>query len=394
MDTISELLTRGVAHAIVKEDLEKKLRSGKKLTVKLGADPTGSKLHIGHAIAIWKLRDLMELGHEIVFIVGDITGMIGDTSDKDSMRPQITKEEVEANMQGWREQVGKILDLTKIRFVYNSEWLTKLDFADVANLAKNFTVAQMIERDNYWKRFESGKPIGLHEFLYPLMQGYDSVAIKADLELGGDDQLFNVLAGRTLQSAFGQEPQNVLTFELLEGTDGRKMSKTYGNGIYISDTPKDIFGKTMSMKDELIIRYFELCTRVPLTEIATIKEKLDAGMNPRDAKIMLAKELVTMYHSAEAANHEEAEFISVFSKGNMPDEIEEKILTLDAMPILDLLVETGLAASKGEGKRLIAQNGIKIDEVTITNDQQVISITTESQILQRGKRQFVKIRTV
>lgn len=391
MDAISELLTRGVAHCIVQEDLEKKLRSGKKLTIKLGCDPTGANLHLGHAIAIRALKKFQDLGHNIVFIVGDATGMIGDTSDKESMRVQLLQEEVEENMRGWKEQVGKILDLSKIQLRYNSEWLGKLNFMDVATLAKNFTVAQLIERENYWKRFEGGKPIGLHEFMYPLMQGYDSVAIKADIEVGGDDQLFNILAGRVLQEAFGQDPQNVLTFELLEGTDGRKMSKSYGNGINITDTPKDMFGKTMSMKDELIIRYFILCTDKSMEEIKKIEKALKDGMNPRDAKIVLAKELVTMYHSPEAAEHEAAEFFNVFSKGEIPQDVEEVALSAGTHTLVDIIAEYKLAPSKGEARRLIEQGGVSIDGEKVTDVQAGITIDAQKKLLKVGKRRFLYV---
>lgn len=392
MDPISELLTRGVAHCIVKEDLEKKLRSGKKLRIKLGCDPTGANLHIGHAIAIRALKRFQDLGHDIIFIVGDATGMIGDTSDKESMRVQLEQKQVEENMRSWKEQVGKILDLSKIEIRYNSEWLGKLNFMDVANLAKHFTVAQLLERDNYWKRFEAGKPIGLHEFMYPLMQGYDSVAIKADVELGGDDQLFNNLAGRVLQEAFGQEPQNVVTFELLEGTDGRKMSKSYGNGINILDTAKDMFGKTMSMKDELIIRYFVLCTDKSMEDIAQIERDLAAGMNPRDAKILLAKELVSMYHSADHAEHEEHEFMNVFSKGEIPTDVPEVHVGKDQIGLLDAIIAYEMLPSKGEAKRLIDQGGITLDGVKITAYGHLLVLSDMKQLLKVGKRKYLYLQ--
>lgn len=389
MDPISELLTRGVAHCIVKEDLEKKLRSGKKLTIKLGCDPTASNIHLGNAIPLRALRKFQDLGHNIVFIVGDATGMIGDTSDKSAMRTQLTKEQVEENMKDWKEQVGRILDLPKIRFAYNSEWLSKLNFMDVANLASKFTVAQMIERENYWKRFTEHKPIGLHEFMYPLMQGYDSVAINADVELGGDDQLFNILAGRVLQEAMGQEPQNLVTFELIEGTDGRKMSKSYGNVINIRDTPKDMFGKTMSMKDELIIRYFTLCTDKSSEEIKKIQSELDSGMNPRDAKILLAKELVTMYHSTEAAEKEAQEFLNVFSKGEIPTDVEEVHVNADQILVLDAMVTYGLAPSKGEAKRLVEQGGVSLDGEKVTAFDHTIVLSDAKQLLKVGKRKYL-----
>ncbi len=387
---IEELLSRGVANCIVKEDLKKKLMSGKVLNIKLGADPSASNIHLGNAVAIRALKKFQELGHQVIFIVGDATGMIGDTSDKNSLRPQLTKEDVEKNMAGWKEQVGKILDMSKTRFEYNSTWLSKLNFMDVANLAKEFTVAQMIERENYKLRFEAGKPIGLHEFMYPLMQGYDSVAIEADVELGGSDQLFNILAGRELQQAFGQEPQNLITFELIEGTDGRKMSKSYGNVINLTDTPEDIFGKTMRMGDELIVRYLTICTDMPLEEISTIQDRLNDGENPRNLKVLLAKELVTLYHSKEDAEHAEQEFIQVFSNNALPSEIPEHKVT-KRTGLLTIMVDTGLASSNGEARRLIQQGGVKMDGEVITDHSLELMGTTTGIILQRGKRKVVKI---
>jgi len=391
MDAITELLTRGVAHCIVKEDLEKKLRSGKALTIKLGCDPTASNIHLGNAIAIRALRKFQLLGHNIVFIVGDATGMIGDTSDKSAMRVQITKEQVEENMKGWKEQVGKILDMDKTKFVYNSEWLAKLNFMDVANLASKFTVAQMIERDNYWKRFSEHKPIGLHEFMYPLMQGYDSVAIKADVELGGDDQLFNILAGRVLQEAFSMEPQNLITFELIEGTDGRKMSKSYGNVINIVDTSKDIFGKVMSMQDDLILRYFTMCTDLPFEQIEEYKKQLEQGVNPRDIKIILAKELVKMYHNEDAAEHEANEFFNVFSKGEIPTDVETRIVEHSEISLLDLLMTCTLATSKAEARRLIEQGGVSIDGEKLQDSTLIVQITNTKKLLKVGKRRFLYV---
>jgi tyrosyl-tRNA synthetase len=317
--------------------------------------------------------------------------MIGDTSDKSAMRVQITTEQVKENMKGWKEQVAKILDMEKTEFVYNSEWLGKLNFMDVANLASKFTVAQMIERENYWKRFSEHKPIGLHEFMYPLMQGYDSIAIKADVELGGDDQLFNILAGRVLQEAFSMEPQNLITFELIEGTDGRKMSKSYGNVINIADTPKDMFGKIMSMKDELILRYFTMCTDVSLEQIALYEKQLAEGVNPRDIKVLLAKEIVRMYHTEEDAEHEAAEFFNVFSKGEIPDDVATKTIETSEMTILDLLMSCDLAPSKGEARRLLEQGGVSVDGEKIQDPTVMVHLTSTKKLLKVGKRRFLYV---
>jgi len=387
---INELLTRGVTHAIVKEDLEKALKSGKKLKVKLGVDPTGKDLHIGHAIPLLALRRFMEAGHEIHLIVGDFTARIGDTSDKNSMRPDLAADQIEENMKTYKQQASKVLDFSKVKLHYNSEWLNKLDFNGIVELAKQFTVAQMIERDNYSNRYKEGKPIGLHEFMYPLMQGYDSVALKADIELGGNDQLFNCLAGRSLQEHFGQKPQNVITFELLMGTDGQKMSKSIGNTINILDEPNDKYGKTMRIPDEQIITYFTLTTNVPLTEIDKIAADLKRGANPRDAKAKLAYEITKLYDGEEAATAAEKNFNDVFAKGGLPDDIATKKMGKKEWNIVELLAEAGLVSSKSEAKRLIEQKGIKVDEKAVESmDEQII--LGKKILLQVGKRKFLYV---
>jgi len=391
MNKIDEILTRGVTDVIVRDDLKKELEGNTKLRVKLGIDPTGPKLHIGRAISLWKLKQLQELGHKIVMIIGDFTAQTGDASDKTAERQVLTAEDVKQNMQTYKKQLGLVLDMDKVELHYNSEWWGKMSAGDLLQEAMNFTVNQLIKRDNFWQRWESDKPIGLHEILYPLQQGYDSVAIKADVEVGGNDQLFNLLAGRTMQKKYGQKEQNVITFELLEGTDGRKMSTSYGNCIYIEDEPNDMFGKAMSIKDELIIRYMTLVTDMELSEIAKIQKNLDGGMNPRDAKVLLAKSLVSRYHGEKAANEAEKSFAQVFVKKEMPDDITEVAVLDKNWPLAELLEYMKLTTSKSEAKRLIEQGGVRVDGAVI-GDRDAIIRPTKDMVLQVGKRKFIKIK--
>ncbi len=387
---LSEILNRGVTHCIEKDHLEKALSSGKKLRVKLGMDPTASNIHIGNAVPLWKLRCLQEHGHQVVFIVGDFTAQIGDTSDKTAMRQALTPEVIEENMKNWKEQAGEIIDLDKIEFVYNSSWLGKMSFSDVTKLAMHFTVAQMIERENYMTRYKEGKPIGLHEFLYPLMQGYDSIAVKADLELGGNDQLFNILAGRHIQEAYGEKPQDVMTFELLEGTDGRKMSKSYGNVINITDEPSDMFGKIMSMKDELITRYFQIATFATTDEITSVEKRLKAGENPRDIKAELATTITALYHGEDAAAQAREAFDNVFRDKQVPTDMEVCQLGEPSYTILDLLMEAKLCPSKSEAKRLITQGGVYVDSERVDDTNASIDISQE-RVIKVGKKTFLKV---
>ena len=309
-----ELLVRGVQDIIPKKGLTEKIKKGDKLRVYLGIDPTSTRISLGNAVPLRKLRDFQNAGHEVIFLVGSFTALIGDTSDKDAMRKPMTLQEIEHNFKTYKKQASKIIDFSHAKIVYNGDWLSNLSFQNIVELAQHFTVQQMIERDMYQKRLEGGKPIGLHEFLYPLMQGYDSVHMEVDLEIGGNDQLFNMLAGRTLLNAYKNKEKFVMTTPLIEGLDGRKMSKSYGNTIDIMDEPADMFGKVMSMADDLIIKYFLLCTDVPLKEIDEIDKGLKAGDNPRDAKVRLASEIVTLYHNADSANSAEQEFVNVFKK--------------------------------------------------------------------------------
>lgn len=392
-DKIKELLTRGVEQVIVREELERDLLAGKKLRIKLGIDPTGPNLHIGRAIQLWKLKGFQDLGHQIVFIIGDFTGLVGDSSDKNSERPMLTKKQVEKNMSSYLEQVSKILDVKKTEVHYNSKWLGKLNFYEIAELADCFSVAEMIDRENFSERFKKGKRISLREFLYPLMQGYDSVALKADLEIGGTDQTFNLLAGRVIQKKYGQESQHVLTFTLLEGLDGRKMSTSYGNIICIIDPPNEQYGKIMSMKDELIGRYFELVTHVPLEEVNQIYKQLkDGQVNPRDLKARLAWEIVKMYHGPKEADAAAKEFDQVFKEKKRPDKIKSVKVKKKKYLLPDLLVEIKLASSKSEAKRLVEQGGVKLDDQKVADWKGEV-ILEDGTVVQVGKRRFIKIKT-
>lgn len=390
-EKIKELLKRGVEEVIVAEHLESQLKSGKQLRVKFGIDPTGPAVHLGNAIPLWKLKQFQDLGHQVILLIGDFTARIGDTSDKQAIRQPLAEEEIQNNLKTYKEQMAKILDLEKTEFVYNSEWLKKMSFEDVVKLSSQFTVAQMIERENFSERYESGKPIGLQEFLYPLMQGYDSVAIKADVEIGGTDQTFNMLAGRIIQRAYGEDPQDVLMLTLIEGTDGRKMSKSYNNIIGIADSPKEIYGKVMSMKDELMIKYFYLCTQLSVEKIREFEEAIKKE-NPRDIKAELAKEIVRIYHGEKSAKDAEQEFDHIFRDKELPSDIPEVQIKAGQYSILDLLVEIKLAPSKAGAKRLVVQGGIKLNGQVENDWQKTVEIGTDSSlIIQAGKRKFAKV---
>lgn len=390
---IEDLLTRGVVDVIVKKDLEEKLKSGKKLRIKYGIDPTGPKIHLGRASTMRKLAKFQELGHQVVLIVGDFTAQIGDASDKTNERPMLTDKQVKENMKNYLPQIGRIIDIEKAEVRYNSEWLGKLSYSDICRQADNFSVAQILDRENFSKRIKEGTRISLRELLYPLMQGYDSVAIKADIEIGGSDQLFNVLAGRELQRDYGQEAQNIITFKLLDGTDGRKMSTSWGNIICITDDADSIYGKIMSMRDELIIQYFELCTDVPLEKIKEMETEIAKNkINPRDLKMMLAREIIKIYHNEKSAFEAEENFKNVFQKKEIPDEVPEYEMKEKNINILDLLVKTDLAKSKGEARRLIEQKGIKIDGKVENNSVREINIGADEILVQKGKRYFIRVK--
>ena len=387
--TIDEILTRGVETIVPKKGLKEKLDEGEKLRVYFGIDPTGMELHVGHSVPLRKLRDFQNAGHQIVFLVGSFTAMIGDPTDKSAMRQPLTAQQVEDNFHTYKQQASKIIDFSKCEIVYNADWLGKMTFRDVIELAGNFTVQQMLERDMFQKRMAENKPIGVHEFFYPLMQGYDSVHLEVDLEIGGSDQLFNMLAGRQLLDAYKGKEKHVLTTPLIEGTDGRKMSKTYNNTINLTDAPSDMYGKVMSMKDEFIVKYMVYTTDIPLREIDEIDKQLKGGMNPRDAKMRLATELVTMYHSAEDAVRAEQDFINVFKKGGVPEDVPTFKISGDRN-IIDLLELCELVTSRSEGRRAVEQGGVKVDDEKVESVDSVIHLEKDM-IIQVGKRRFAKI---
>ncbi len=387
MNPIEELLTRGVEEVIDKAHLESLLKSKKKLRIKLGIDPTSPNIHIGRAVALWKLRAFQELGHQVIFIVGDFTGLIGDTADKDSERPMLSEVEIKTNLRTYFKQAFKILDPKKTETHYNSKWLKKLGFLEIGKMANLFGLHEFESRENIAKRMKAGKRVSLRELLYPIMQGYDSVAIKADVELGGTDQRFNFLAGRTIQPAYGQQGQDIITLQLMEGTDGRKMSSSWGNVINITDEPNDMFGKVMSITDELIKKYFVLATRVDITEIDEIM-KLP---NPRDQKIILAEKLTGLYHGDKKAAGAKEAFISQFSKGELPEDIEIKFLPSGFIPTVSVTTSFLVGISKSEAKRLMDQGGLKIDSKVVKEDKIIEDIEKEH-LLQAGKRRFFKFK--
>lgn len=391
MTDFNNLLSRGVVEVIVKKDLEKKLKSGKKLRVKLGIDPTGADLHIGHMVVIKKLKEFQDAGHHIQLVFGNFTGQIGDPTDKLNARQPKTQKELEKNAKKYLEQAGKILDIKNIEVAWNADWLSKLTFADVVSLCQIFTVHQMLERDMYQERIKKNHPIYMHEFMYPLMQGYDSVALKSDLELGGTDQTFNLLAGRTIQKAHGMEPQNILTVPILVGTDGKeKMGKSLGNYIGVNDKPNEMYGKTMSIPDDLIISYFELATNVSMEEINKIQKTLKAGENPKSQKMRLAREIVTLYHDENSAIKAEEEFEKIFANKGIPEEIKQIKIPEININIIDLITETGLVESKSEIRRLIQGGGVKIDNEKVQSIEETINIQSE-RLIQIGKRKFIKV---
>lgn len=383
---IDELLSRGVEEIIDKELLRKKLQSGKQLRIKLGIDPTSPNIHIGRAVPLLKLRDFQQLGHKIVLIIGDFTGVIGDTSDKESERPMLTPETVKQNLTNYIEQARKVINIDDCEVHYNSEWLGKLTYHEIGRQADVFSLNEFISRENIKKRLDAGKRISLRELLYPLMQGYDSVAISADVEIGGTDQRFNLLAGRELQRNYKQFPQDIITNPLIEGLDGRKMSSSWGNVINLFDSANDMYGKVMSVSDDLIIKYFTLTTRLDLDLISSYKKEIEAGANPRDYKMKLAWEITKFYHSETEAAAAQEYFINTFSKKEIPDDIAD--LKPSAYDILTILIEAGFASTKSEAKRVIDQKGVKLGEKIIEDIKEEI---VPGSIVQKGKRFFVKI---
>ncbi|PCG19559.1 tyrosine--tRNA ligase [Brachyspira sp. G79] len=384
-----ELITRGISEAIGLEEIKEKLKSGKQLTVKAGFDPTAPDIHLGHTVLLRKMRHFQLLGHKVVFLIGDFTGRIGDPSGKTKTRPRLTLEDVLKNAETYKQQVFKILDPEKTIVEFNSKWLEKMSFADVLGLTSRYTVAQMIERDDFSKRYKNGQPISIMEFLYPLAQGYDSVALECDVELGGNDQKFNLLVGRTLMKEYGLSPQAVITVPLLEGLDGvEKMSKSLGNYIGIYDSAKDMYGKAMSIPDNLISKYMELLTDIPIEDIKNYIKSMENGENPRNIKGILAKEIVKIYHGEEEANNAEDEFKRIFSSKGLPDEIDEVSVSKDDN-ILNILYVCMPSESKSNLKRLISQGSVSLDNEKI-ND--INSLVSKEGILKVGKRNFFKIK--
>ncbi len=395
-----DIIKRGVFEIIPEEELveklEKSYKENKPLNIKLGCDPTRPDLHLGHSVVLRKLSQFQQLGHTAILIIGDFTGMIGDPSGRNTSRPPLSFEEARENGKTYFEQASKILDKEKTRILYNSEWLGKMSFADVIKLASKYTVARMLERDDFTKRYKNGIPISIHEILYPLAQAMDSVAIQSDVELGGTDQKFNLLVGRDIQREFGLSPQVIITMPLLIGTDGvEKMSKSFDNYIGINESPREIYGKTLSIPDELIYPYYELTTDITNEELKSIKEQLsNPEINPRDLKRALARKLVSMYYSEEAAFEAEREFDNIFIKKGLPDEIPEFKIenNIKEIEIIDLILKVGLAPSRSEARRLVLQGGVTLDGEKISDIKQIIKLN-KPMILKVGKRNFVKLTT-
>ncbi|MBT8128445.1 MAG: tyrosine--tRNA ligase [Gammaproteobacteria bacterium] len=393
IDEQLNIIRRGADEILVEDELIEKLKQGHPLKIKAGFDPTAPDLHLGHTVLINKLRQFQDLGHEILFLIGDFTGMIGDPTGKSATRPPLTQAEVQENARTYQEQIFKILDREKTKVVFNSEWMSRKNSADMIKLAASSTVARMLERDDFNKRYSSGQAIAIHEFLYPLIQGYDSVELEADVELGGTDQKFNLLMGRQLQEQHGQKPQVVLTMPILEGLDGvQKMSKSLNNYIGIADEPGDMFGKIMSVSDELMWRYFELLSFRPMVEIDAFRQDVDSGKNPRDVKFLLAEEIITRFHSKEDATGAREGFIAQFARGAVPDDIPEHHFSTDdqGYPIANLLKDAGLCNSTSEAMRMIQQGAVKIDGDKVSDKSLRILAGTEA-VFQVGKRKFARV---
>jgi len=387
-DALNEI-KRGADEILVEEELIKKLKLDRPLQIKLGADPTAPDIHLGHTVILNKMRQFQQLGHEVTFLIGDFTAMVGDPTGKNTTRPPLTKEQVLKNAESYTEQVFKILDPAKTKIAFNSSWLEELGAVGMIKLAANQTVARMLERDDFKKRYAGGQPIAIHEFLYPLLQGYDSVAMKTDVELGGTDQKFNLLMGRELQKANGQAPQCVVMMPLLEGLDGvKKMSKSANNYIGINEPPSEMFGKIMSISDELMWRYYELLSFRPLNEIEQFKTDISNGSNPRDVKIALAKEIIARFHTEQDAENAHKEFTERFQKGKIPDEMPE--LTLAVLPMANLLKEAGLVTSTSEANRMVKQGAVKIDGVKCEDNKQELEQGGVF-VVQVGKRKFARV---
>jgi len=388
-----DVFRRGADELLVEAELAHKLARGKPLRIKLGLDPTAPDIHLGHTVVLNKLRQAQDLGHQVIFLIGDFTSMIGDPSGRNATRPPLSREQIVDNAKTYHAQASKVLDPARTEIRYNSEWCEPLGAAGMIRLASHYTVARMLERDDFAKRFRASQPIAVHEFLYPLMQGYDSVALKADLELGGTDQKFNLLVGRELQKDFGQEPQCILTMPLLEGLDGvEKMSKSKGNYVGINEPPREMFGKVMSISDDLMWRWYPLVSFRTAAEIERLKEETAAGRNPREAKVVLAKEIVARFHSAAAADAAEAEFDARFRGGAMPEDMPE--LTIETagagLAIASLAKQAGVVGSTSEALRLIAQRGLRVDGDVVADKSRIVQAGT-TVVVQAGKRRFARV---
>ncbi len=396
-DTLASQLTelkRGVVDLIPEAELRRKLLRGRPLRVKAGFDPTAPDLHLGHTVLINKLRQFQQFGHDVIFLIGDFTGLIGDPTGKSATRPRLTPEEIAANALTYQEQIFRILDRERTIIDFNSRWMGQMSAAGLIELAAKHTVARMLERDDFEKRYRGGQPIAIHEFLYPLVQGYDSVALRADIELGGSDQKFNLLVGRQLQEAYGQEPQVVLTMPLLEGLDGvQKMSKSLGNYVGIHDAPQEMFGKLMSISDTLMWRYFELLSFRPVGEIAALQQQMAGGRNPRDIKFELARELVARFHSAAAAEAANADFLARFAQGATPEDLAEQLIRVagPAARLTALLKDLGLAASASEASRKITEGAVRVNSERVSDFKLELAIGS-TYVVSVGKRHFAKIR--
>jgi len=390
MSPYKNLLTKWVSRVIDEKNLIKRLESGKKLRIKLGIDPTAPIVHLGHAVTILKLREFQKLGHQIIVLIGDATAQVGDTSDKNAERPMLSREETRKNAERYLSLYGKILDLKDVEVYYNSEWLDKVNFCGVGELAKHFSVAEMLDRDNFSKRYKAGERISLQEFLYPLMQWYDSVVLRADVEIGGNDQYFNLLAGRTLQEAFWQEKQDIITMNLIMWTDGQKMSKTAGNFIPLDMSANDMFVKIMEIPDEQIIPYFESCTMVGMADIEIIKQLLVGGEHPRTVKKKLAREIVSLYHSYDLVNHAEEYFEATIAGGSRPQDQDINVYSYKSgeVPLVTLIREIGMVGNSTEARNAIMGGGVKVDEEVISDVKATIIVSMDKKLIQVGKKKF------
>lgn len=391
-DTIQELLTRGVDEIIERPHLEERLQSGEKLRVKFGIDPTSPYLHLGHSVPLRKLRQFQEMGHQVILLIGDYTAKIGDPSGRSEMRPMLTDADIKKNMKTYAKQASLILDMKRVEVRHNSEWYDKKGAAFLFELTSKFTVARILERDDFKKRIKEDVDVSMLEILYPLLQGYDSVALEADVEIGGTDQKFNLLMGRKVQKRYGMKEQDIMTVPLLEGLDGvQKMSKSLGNFVGLTEEADSMYGKIMSVPDALIVKYCTLLTHIPLDDIEKMKPDIRSGrLNPRDAKMRLAREIVTLYHSAKDASAAEENFVRMFQKHEAPEQVPECKVKSVKCKIADLLVETKLAASKSEARRLVEQKGVKVDERVVEDPDAVIEISKKGVLIQKGKRHFVR----